>query len=234
MGYLIELHCHSSETSSCSAVTGATLADIYKAKDYHAITVMDHYYRHFFHRLGEKTWREKVDIFLAGYRNAEKRGGEIGLRVFLGIELRFNDNSNDYLVFGLNEQILYDSPELYNLGVKDFGEFARANGLLFIQAHPFRNGMVVVDHDHLDGIEIYNAHPWHNSRNYLAELAYTEQRKKHKRPFVATVGSDCHELSHEGAVGITSDALPQDGFELAELLRGGKYEIYKAKAIAQK
>jgi hypothetical protein len=88
--------------------------------------------------------------------------------------------------------------------------------------------MVVVNHEHLDGIETYNAHPWHNSRNYLAELAYREQRKKHPegRPFIATVGSDCHELTHEGSAGILTDVLPRSGAELATLLREQKYEIY--------
>lgn len=226
MKYLTELHCHSSEVSSCSHVGGAQLADIYKAKNYHAVTIMDHYYNHLFNNLGDMPWNEKIDKFLSGYRNAKARGDEIGINVILGIELRFKENTNDYLIFGIGEQLLYDNPELYNYRVREFSEFARDNKLLFIQAHPFRNGMVVINHDYLDGVEIHNAHPWHNSRNYLAERVYEEQRAK--RPFIATVGSDCHELTHEGTVGITSDALPQNSVELAELLREQKYEIYIA------
>ena len=227
MEYLIELHCHSSETSACSAVSGAKLAEIYKEKNYRAITVTDHYEKGWFSRFGDDMpWEEKINKYLSGYRNAKKRGGEIGVAVILGIELRFKDNFNDYLVFGLDEQFLYDNPELYNYRADTFAEFSRVNHLLFIQAHPFRNGMVVINHDCLDGIEIYNAHQWHNSRNYLAERVYEEQSKK--RSFIATVGSDCHELTHEGRAGIYSDTLPRDSVELAELLRSGKYKLYRA------
>lgn len=228
MKYLIELHCHSSETSGCSAVNGEKLAEIYKDKNYHAITVTDHYERGWFARLGENmSWEEKIDKYLSGYRNAKKRGGEIGLNVILGIEIRFKENFNDYLVFGFDEQFLYDNPELYDYKIDKFSEFSRANHLLFIQAHPFRNGMVVINHDLLDGIEIYNAHQWHNSRNYLAERVYEEQSRK--CPFVATVGSDCHELTHEGRAGIFSDILPQNGAELASLLRSQDFKIYKSE-----
>ena len=225
MKYLIELHCHSSETSSCSKVGGSQLADMYKARNYHAITIMDHYFKGFFNKLGDVSWQEKTNIFLSGYRNAKKRGGEIGLNVILGIELRFHDNFNDYLIFGIDEQFLYNNPELYNYSAKDFSEFAKDNNLLFIQAHPFRNRMVIINHDLLDGIEVYNAHPSHNSRNYLAELAHEKQSEK--RRFIATAGSDCHHPGHEGNAGIISGTLPSDSIELASVLMEQKYELYK-------
>ncbi|MCL2099688.1 MAG: PHP domain-containing protein [Oscillospiraceae bacterium] len=224
MEYLIELHCHSSETSACSAVSGARLTGIYKQKNYHAITIMDHYYKHFFERLGDIPWEEKIDIFLTGYKNAKTRGDELGITVILGMEIRFNENSNDYLVFGLDENFLYNYPELYNYGAAEFSKFAKTHGLLLVQAHPFRDWMTVINHDYLDGIEIYNAHPWHNSRNNLAQLAYDEQQKK--RPFIAAAGSDCHELNHEGRAGIISDTLPKNSAELAALLKSGKYRLY--------
>ena len=225
MGYLIELHCHSSEVSRCSAVSGAKLAEIYKAKNYHAITIMDHYARDWFENLGDISHEDKINIFLSGYKNASKRGREIGLGVILGMEIRFRENANDYLVFGLDEQFLYDNPELYNYNAHKFSEIARANGLLFIQAHPFRTWMTIINHDYLDGLEIYNAHPWHNSRNNLAELLYQEQRAK--RPFIPVVGSDCHELTHEARAGIISDTLPDNSAELADLLRSQNYRMYK-------
>jgi hypothetical protein len=53
----------------------------------------------------------------------------------------------------------------------------------------------------------------------MTEYIYEEQSKK--RPFIATAGSDCHELNHEGRAGITADILPEDSAELAALLRSG-------------
>ena len=231
MEYLTELHCHTSETSSCSTVKGADLVNIYKSKNYNAIVITDHYYKGYFDNLGDMPWEEKINRYLSGYRNAKKHGDtnksdNIWMTVILGIELRFADNFNDYLVFGLNERLLYDYPMLYDYKIEKFSEFSKAHNLLFIQAHPFRNGMVIINHDYLDGIEIYNAHPWHNSRNILAEYIYEEQRKK--CPFIATVGSDCHNVSHEGRAGIITKTLPENSVELASLLRSGDYKIYKS------
>jgi len=225
MDYLTELHCHTSETSGCSTVPGAELVDIYKAKNFNAIVVTDHYYSHFFDKYGDVTWEEKMDKYLSGYRNAKKHGDEVGVTVILGIELRFKDNGNDYLIFGFDEQLLYDFPMLYDYGIEKFSEFSKAHGLLFTQAHPCRNGMVIINHDHLDGIEIYNAHIWHNSRNRMAEYIYEEQSKK--RPFIAIVGSDCHNKTHEGRAGIITKTLPKDSVELVTVLKSGDYKIYK-------
>ena len=227
MKYLTELHCHSAETSGCSNIRGEELANIYKAKNYDAIVVTDHYYNGFFNALGEISWEDKINKYLSGYRNAKKRGDEIGLNVILGIELRFTDYSNDYLIFGLDEQFLYENPMLYDYGVKKFSEFSRERGFLFTQAHPCRDYMTIINQDYLDGIEIYNAHPWHYSRNKMAELLYEEQSKK--RPFVAIVGSDCHNVSHEGRAGIFTEILPKDSAGLVLILKSGDYKIYKAE-----
>lgn len=225
MSYLTEIHCHTSETSGCSTVRGEELVDIYKAKSYNAIVITDHYYNGYFNRFENMPWEKQTDIFLSGYRNAKKRGDETGVKVILGIELRFVDNFNDYLVYGLNEQLLYEYPMLYNYKIEKFSGFSKEHNLLFIQAHPFRNGMVIINHDLLDGIEVYNAHQWHNSRNEMAELIYEEQRRK--RPFIAVAGSDCHNVSHEGRAGIITDVLPHNSIELASLLRSGEFKIYK-------
>ena len=223
--YWVELHCHTSETSFCSTVRGKELVELYKAKKYDAMVVTDHYYDGYFNWLKEMSWNEKVDRFLAGYRNAKAHGDKIGMSVILGIELRFTDHFNDYLVFGLTERMLYDYPRLYDYSIEKFSAFAKEHRLLWIQAHPFRDGMVNVDYAYLDGIEIYNAHPEHNSRNDVAERTYRMQHQK--RPsFIATAESDCHNVSHEGRAGILSSKLPQDGAELVSLLRSGDYEIY--------
>lgn len=225
MEYLIEPHCHTSETSSCSTVRGEELVDIYKAKNYAAITVTDHYYSGYFDTLGDMPWDEKIDKFLSGYNNAKKRGDEVGVNVILGIELRFTSNFNDYLIFGLDGRLLRDYPHLYNCTLEKFSEFSKEHDLLFIQAHPFRNGMVIINHDYLDGIEVYNGHMWHNSRNGLAKLIYEEQHKK--RPFIALSGSDCHNVSHEGRGGIIAGSLPNNSAQFAAILKSGDYRLYR-------
>jgi len=226
MRFLTELHCHTSETSECSELRGNELVNLYRTKGFHAFVVTDHYHHKFFHKLDGLTWNEKVDQFLSGYRSAKQHGDRVGFNVILGMELRFNENLNDYLIFGFDEQFLYDYPELYDNTPERFREFSNTHHLLFIQTHPFRKGMMVINYDLLDGIEIFNAHPRHLYSNPMAEHCYQQQSKK--RSFIATVGSDCHRIPNVGVSGIITDILPQNSFDIATILRSGDYKIFRA------
>jgi hypothetical protein len=227
MRFLTELHCHTAETSECSKLQGEELVNQYRAKGFHAIVVTDHYHHIFFHNgLDGFTWNEKVDKFFFCYRTAKHYYYRVGFNVILGMELRFTEDSNDYLIYGFDEQFLYDYPELYDYTLERFREFADTHHLLFIQTHPFRRGMVVINYDLLDGIEIYNAHPRHLYSNPLAEFCYQEQSKK--RSFIATVGGDCHRAPSVGLAGIMTDILPENSFDIVTILRSGDYQIFRA------
>ena len=76
------------------------------------------------------------------------------------------------------------------------------------QAHPFRNG-TAVEPDLLDGIEVQNGNPRHDSRNDLAE-AYAATHG-----LLAVGGSDAHRSEDIGRGGIT---LPERPGSMAELL----------------
>ena len=77
--------------------------------------------------------------------------------MLLGAELRFHGSDNDYLLFGLTEDFLYRHRKIMEMDPASFHELAQKEGILFVQAHPFRNGLKIVDPKHLDGIETYNA-----------------------------------------------------------------------------
>ena len=91
---------------------------------------------------------------------------------------------------------------------------------VLIQAHPMRNGMETVDPALLDGFEVFNMHPGHNSRVGLAS-AYA----KENRHFLVIAGSDFHHpnRNHEGLAAIRTTYLPEDSFALAKLLKDGDY-----------
>lgn len=228
MKYITEIHCHSCETSGCSSLPGAKLAELYKSNNYDAITITDHFDPHFFESRKNNSpgveWKELVDEYLRGYRAAKKAGDELGLSVILGLELRFTANFNDYLIFGVNEEFLYANAEFYKLGIENFINLSRKNNLITIQAHPFRNGMVRVDPIYLDGIETYNGHPWHNSDNKSANELYESVVKT--QPFIKTAGSDCHNLDGEARAGIITDTKPTNSVELKNLLQSGEYGFY--------
>lgn len=213
--YKFDTHVHTSETSPCGRVTGAKLVRLYKESGYDGIVITDHYYSEYFESLGEKNWTEKTDIFLEGYRNACEEGCKIGLNVLLGMEMRFDENPNDYLVYGFGEDFLKDCKELYRLGLKAFREIALSHGLLVFQAHPFRTGISPADPVLLDGIEVFNGNPRHNSRNRLA-FAFAA-----KHGLLMISGSDFHQVEDIGTGGIRIAQNVETSCELARILSSG-------------
>ena len=92
-----DTHVHTSEVSSCGKVDANTLVQLYKKAGYSGIVITDHYTKDYFESLPYTNWQQKVDQFLSGYTTAFEEGKEVGLKVILGMELRFSENFNDYL-----------------------------------------------------------------------------------------------------------------------------------------
>ena len=213
-----ELHAHTSPASGCSEISPEEMVRIYKDKGYDAITITNHFY---LTALWDMTIEEAVEIYLDDYNRAVKAAEGTGLSVILGTEIRFvNENSNDYLIYGVDADILKKCCEYFEGGVRDFRNNLELKDSVFVQAHPFRNGMERCDPKLLDGIEIFNMHPNHNARNGLTvKYAYNN-----KIP-VKTAGSDFHHpnLGHEAVSALRTKQIPQDSFDLAKILRSGDY-----------
>ena len=143
------------------------------------------------------------------------------MHILMGLEFRFTQNSNDYLVFGFDKEYLLSHRDMLTMGVKNFTKMAREDGLLTIQAHPFRFGMVVTNPDYVDGIEVFNGHPGHNSNNDIAE-AWAEKYGK-----IKTSGTDHHDPEHQPRGGILTDFPITSEKQLIEVLRSGNYELIK-------
>ena len=105
---------------------------------------------------------------------------------------------------------------------KQVSNLCRKNGLLFIQAHPFRRGMKIIDWNILDGYEIYNGNPRHNSNNDIAEI----WAKKHNKQIVVS-GSDFHEIGDACAGGIYFNAPIKNNDDLLRELKSGNYTLKK-------
>ena len=89
---------------------------------------------------------------------------------------------------------------------------------VFLQAHPFRNNMVLCDPNLLDGMECMNMHPRHNSAVGLAtQYAYEKNLN------IKIAGGDCHGMGDQGLAALRTRVLPEDSFELAAILKSGDY-----------
>lgn len=215
--YRIELHAHTKPASPCSEILPEELVKAYHELGYDAVTVTNHFVKWIFR---EQTKDEALESYLKDYEDACRAAEKYGMKVYLGAEVRFEDYINDYLVYGVNRDILSECYDYFDEGVDAFRREVTLDDSVFIQAHPFRNDMVLVDPEILDGIEVFNLHPGHNSRVGLAS-----KYAKEKGFGIITAGSDYHhkDKGHEGVTALRARYLPEDGFELANLLKSGDY-----------
>lgn len=214
--YRIELHAHTSPASACSQITPQEIAETYKNLGYDGIVITNHFIFQ-----GERITKEEyIDAFIHDFYETEKHGKELGLKVYLGAEIRFTENNNDYLVFGLDKEMLLEIYDLLPLGLENFRKAYDMPRSVIVQAHPMRDGMEIVNTSLLDGIEVFNMHPGHNSRIGLASL-YADSNNIS----IITAGSDFHHPNrkHEGLAALKSSYLPKDSFELAKILKKGDY-----------
>lgn len=198
--FCLDPHVHTIGTSFCGKIKGTVVADLYKKAGYDGIVLTNHYKRKYFEKYPGVSWQEKIDYFLLEYNQAVVQGQKIGLKVLLGMEIQFNNSPCEYLVYGFDEPFLRTYPALYNLGIKGFRKFVDSLNttydILIFQAHPFRPGMNPVAPHLLDGVEVHNGNPRHNSHNHLA-LAFAQINH-----LKMISGSDFHRLTDLARGGI--------------------------------
>lgn len=185
----------------------------YKQKGFDALVITNHFEKNQLSQFGD-TDQERMDRYLLAYHLAKAEGEKCGIRVFLGMELRVISGFEDYLLFGVTPEFIYENPRLYTLSLSEVHEICRKAGVLLIQAHPFRSPCQPQNPQDLDGAEIYNDHPGHKNHNELAEE--WAQQNPH---FIRTSGSDYHELTHPSGGGIVTDEDVKDGTQLVQVLR---------------
>ncbi len=230
MKYKTELHLHTKEVSDCGTVSAFDSADLYAAAGYSTVLVTDHMSKFTFS--GKKydraggSWEEKCDYYMRGYHTMlEAAAGRFN--VLFGMELRSNTDDNDYLIYGMTEEFMRACPEMMDMPLKELIPQLHEAGMLFFQAHPFRNGMRIKKPDLLDGIEVYNGHPEQESRNDIAELWAD------KFNLLRSSGSDFHHDHHHPRAGIETDFPILTNEQLVQTLRSGNFTLIRGEETAK-
>lgn len=213
--YKIEMHAHSSPASPCGVFEPEEVIRLYAECGYNGIVLTNHLYSYM--HSNKETVRQTVKRHADDYERAAREGIKYGIKVYYGLEIRFDGHPNDYLIYGINtddtENIF---PYLTESLVKFRSEYQNPN-MLLIQAHPCRPGIELAPPNLIDGVEVLNFQPNHNNRNcYAAKFA-------RKVGGVITSGSDFHFPDTPGLGGIYTKQLPDDSRELSSLLRSGDY-----------
>jgi predicted metal-dependent phosphoesterase TrpH len=183
-----EMHAHTSPASRCARLSAEQVIEGVKENGYHGVVITDHYdpERFFGATKGEDFRRQMRDLY-AGYRAALEAGARLGVTVLPSAELRIQAGSEDYLLYGLSEEIALDLGYLGDLPFREVSRRVRDAGVLVVQAHPFRPGQSPAKPEDLDGVEVFNANIRHNSNNDRALRFATEHG------LIMTRGSDVHQ-----------------------------------------
>lgn len=220
-GYLYDPHVHTSETSKCGHLPAADVVDRYVRNGFSGIVITDHLHNEYLSRVDvTHNWDDVVDRYMAGYRAAKTRGAEVGLDVIFGTELRFPENDNDYLVYGIDEAWLRRTPYICNMSHSEF--FAKFhNEVLIIHAHPYRDGNTVVFEDSVHGSEIINGNPRHENGNEKA----LELCRRHPE-FYRLAGSDTHQAGDEARAGVLLPERVKDSFTYKHLIETTQFKLW--------
>ena len=196
MAYIYETHLHSMEGSACGKVSGRDYVKMYQDAGYDGIIITDHFYNGNCRPDRELPWEEWVNQYCRGYEAAKEEGDRLGMKVFFGLEERFDNQGlgydDEWLVYGLDKAYLLAHPEMRFWSRADYLKNVHAAGGCCVQAHPFRDrGYIGAFRLTLgvDAIEGYNS-------NNTLEADVMAQLYAQKHHMLMVSGSDVHHLEH--------------------------------------
>ncbi len=205
--YLYETHCHSGPVSKCAIVDIYQQVDFYKNHGFDGMFVTNHFMKlygadHCEQNYTEEEYKENLDFYFSDYKKALEYGKEIGIKVFLGVEI--SHWGTDFLIYGLDKQWYYDHFEITKMGMKELLDYVAECGGFVSQAHPYRDSDYI-DHirlypKNIQAVEILNG----CQRNFVNKMgkAYAEAYGKY-----ITAGSDNHRAENAPMlVAMTSEA----------------------------
>lgn len=228
-GYKYDTHVHTSQGSLCGDVTGGELVDYYKQLGYSGFMITDHFVGSVsFVAKEEPKWNKKVEKFLAGYRDAKKRGDDIDFDVLLGLE--FNYKNTEFIFTNLTvEQIIDGEKILQSQDLIEILKWVKDKGGFVIHVHPFRlseriNTIRLIP-DYVDAIEVYNSAnviQWPNA-NVQAEYYAKELNKRE------TSGTDFHYSGTALMGGVVFPHRVRNESEFTKAIQLGDYELIKTE-----
>ncbi|MCQ2440739.1 MAG: PHP domain-containing protein [Clostridia bacterium] len=205
--------------SRCCTCSIEKALELYSEKGVNAICLTNHFYIDSPIFTG-KTKDGCIDSYLSDYEKMKELAKPYGIKILLGCEIRFTENKNDYLIYGVNRDILEEAFDYFDSGLENFRKNVVLKNSLFIQAHPFRDNMTLVDTALLDGFETLNLCNNHNNRIASSAFFAKEQGVK-----ICIGGSDFHHDKpyYPATILMLSKTIPSDSFELVELIKSGDY-----------
>lgn len=220
MKFKYDIHIHTKEISPCGRLSIEEIIDKYIEKGYSGLVLTDHLRKGYFRKCKREDWKEKTKEFFYSYDRGIEYCKDKDFYIGLGMEISFNKDTNDFLVFGLEKEDYLENEWMIEMGLKDFYNKFKDKAII-IQAHPHRKkGSKLEDINYLHGIEIYNQNPRHNNNNDLTKAIYEENPN-----LIATGGSDVHQEEDLCRTGIYTNKKITSDEQLLNILRNKEFKI---------
>ena len=206
--YTTELHCHSFPVSACGDFSPQETVDFYKEAGVTSLVLTNHL---------NPLWSEgelkaRAEEYLSDYKLA-KAHAKNDINVILGVEIRFPENCNDYLVYGVEEKDIEKFISLIPYGIETFYKEVKNDKNVILQAHPFRKNMELAPVEYIDGIETMNMHPNHHAKPSIA-FKYAKENN-----LLVSGGSDFHHKGHHALCLMRTEKEMKTSFDVAEALK---------------
>ncbi len=224
--YKYQMHMHTTPCSACGGLTPQTLCQALLENGYQGGVLTNHFYHgNSGIDRGESTsWETFVRAYEEDYLACKQEAEKYGLDIIFSIEESVMPGI-EVLCYGITPKILYDNPQLIKGEIDEWIRVMRENGVVIIQAHPFREADYIPNPGPLpveliDGIEVYNSG---NSRDEMNEKAL-EMAEKHPH-LIRTSSADAHWPDRIPFGGIMTEHRIRNEQELARVLRSGEYQL---------
>ena len=220
--YRYETHMHTLPVSRCARYSVRENLEFYRSLGYDGIFITNHFLDGNINIDKSLPYEEKVEFYFSDYYEALKLSQEIGIKVFLGVEISYR--GTDFLIYGLDKEWFLAHPEIMDMKKSEELPFLASHGALVIQAHPYRQDRHI-DHIRLfphciEGVETVNACRT-ELENRMADI-YADAYG-----FVKTAGADNHigsRITH--LAGMESDTPLTDEADFIRRIRNGEMEIF--------
>ncbi len=216
-----ETHVHVSEVSPCSNITASDMVMHYYKAGYKTLFISDHFSKKYFDSLGDISWGDKIKRFLTGYELAKKAGEQVGINVLLSAEIEFTNSCNHYLLYGIDEAFLKNSPDVLDMTIETFYPYAKEHGVTVVQSHPYRDNSCTPTQNFVDGFEVHNSNPRH--KNFTDRVI--ETALSFKKPM--TSGSDTHQLQDIALSGVITEKEICTADDYVQMLFNNELKIIK-------
>ena len=218
-----ETHLHTSPVSRCARATVEESLRFYKSMGYDGVFVTNHFLDGNISLEPGTPYEEGIAFYFSDYEEALHLGKEIGIKVFLGVEITYA--GTDFLIYGLDKAWYLAHPEIMEMRKSEELRYLMENGALVIQAHPFREDPYI-DHIRLfprcvHGVEIVNASR-KDEENDRAKF-YAESYG-----LLTIAGSDNHVAGNaKRLAGICCEEEINSEQEFIERVKSGKTSIFR-------